>query len=145
MTLGWRKLDAREYQTHFNKYHRRRNYAWGGEQKLNPSSSSEPAIFKNSGKYGPGLSCRWFLFTAQAFGFKLHLIWYSIWWIFMVDIDAFRVFMRSILNIGPYSQLKPTKVGFIFTGPNSFCRAEHLAAVNHVTQAVVRVGLKIGS
>ena len=63
----------------------------------------------------------------------------------MVDIDAFRVFMRSRLNIEPYSQIKPTKVGFIFTGSNSFCQAEDLAAVNHVTQAVVRVGLKIGS
>ena len=28
---------------------------------------------KNSGKYGSGLSCRWALFTAWAFGFKLHL------------------------------------------------------------------------
>ena len=63
----------------------------------------------------------------------------------MVDIDAFRVLMRSIFNIEPYSQLKPTKVGFIFTGPNSLCQAEDLAAVNHVTQAFVRVGLKIGS
>ena len=58
----------------------------------------------------------------------------------MVGIDAFRVFMRTILNIEPYSPLKPTKVGFIFIGPNSLSRAEDLAAVNHVTQAVVRVG-----
>jgi len=32
------------------------------------------------------------------------------------------------------------KVGFIFIGPNSLSRAEDLAAVNHVTHAVVRVG-----
>ena len=52
-------------------------------------------------------------------------------------------------NIEPYSPLKPTKVGFIFIGINSLCQAEDLAAVNHVTQAVVRVmgrrlGLKVG-
>ena len=34
---------------------------------------------------------------------------------------------------------------FFFIGPNSLSRAEDLAAVNHVTQAVVRVGSKIGS
>ena len=78
---------------------------------------------KNSGKSGSGLSCRWTLFTTWAFGFKLHLIfhrvefkkpvWYSIWWIFMVGIAAFRVFMRTRHNIEPYSPLKPTKVGFI--------------------------------
>jgi len=53
--------------------------------------------------------------------------------------------MRTRLNIEPYSALKPTKVGFIFSGPNSLSRAEDLAAVNHVAQAVVRVGSKIGS
>ena len=58
---------------------------------------------------------------------------------------AFRVFIRTRLNIEPYSTLKPTKVGFIFIGPNSISRVEDLAAVNHVTQAVVRVGSKIGS
>ena len=61
----------------------------------------------------------------------------------MVGIYAFRVFMRTVLNIDPYSPLKPTEVGFIFIGPNSLSRAEDL--VNHVTQAVVRVGSKIGS
>ena len=63
----------------------------------------------------------------------------------MVGIDTFRVFMSTILNIEPYSPLKPTKVGFIFIRPNSLSRAEDVAAVNHVTQAVVRVGSKIGS
>ena len=58
----------------------------------------------------------------------------------MVGIDAFRDFMRTILNIEPYSLLKPIKVGFIFIGSNSLSRAEDRAAVNHVTQAVVRVG-----
>ena len=37
----------------------------------------------------------------------------------MVGFDAFCVFMRTILNIEPYSLLKPTKVGFIFIGLNS--------------------------
>ncbi len=59
----------------------------------------------------------------------------------MVGIGAFRVFMRARLNIKPFSPPKP----FILIGPNSFTRAEDIAAVNHVTQAVVRVGSKIGS
>ena len=63
----------------------------------------------------------------------------------MVGIGAFRVFMRTRLNIEPYSPLKPTKDGFIFIGPNSLSRVENIAAVNHVRQAVVRVGSKIGS
>ena len=63
----------------------------------------------------------------------------------MISIGAFRVFVRTRLNIEPYSLLKPTKVGFIFIGPNSLRRTEDHAAVNHVTQAVIRVGSKIGS
>ena len=59
----------------------------------------------------------------------------------MVVIGAFRVLMRTRLNIEPYSPLKPTKVGFILIGPNSLSRAEDLGAVNHV----VRVESKIGS
>ena len=53
----------------------------------------------------------------------------------MVGIDAFRVLMRARLNIEPYSPLKPTKVGFLFIGPNFLSQAEDLVAVNHVTQA----------
>jgi len=63
----------------------------------------------------------------------------------MVGIGAFPVFMRTRRNFEPNSPLKPTKVGFIFIGSNSSSRAKDLAAVNHVTQAVVRVGSKIGS
>ena len=63
----------------------------------------------------------------------------------MVGIGAFRVFKTTRLNIEPYPPLKPTKVGFIFIGPNSLSRAEDLAAVNHMTQSVIRVGSKIGS
>ena len=63
----------------------------------------------------------------------------------MVGIVAFPVFIRTRRNIEPYSQLKPIKVGFIFIGLNSLGRAEDLAAVNRVAQAVVRVGSKIGS
>ena len=61
----------------------------------------------------------------------------------MVGIGAFPVFIRTRRNIESYSPLKPIKVGFIFIGPNSLSRAEDLAAVNHVTQAVVIVGSKI--
>ena len=35
---------------------------------------------KNSGKYGSGLSCRWALFIAWAFGFKLHLNFHRVEW-----------------------------------------------------------------
>ena len=63
----------------------------------------------------------------------------------MVGIGSFRVFMRTKLNLEPYSPLKPIKVVLIFSGPNSLSRAKDLAAVNHMTQAVVRVGSKIGS
>ena len=59
----------------------------------------------------------------------------------MVGIGAFRVLIITRLN----SPLKPTKVGFIFIGPTSLSQAEDLAAVNRVTQAVGRVGSKIGS
>jgi len=57
----------------------------------------------------------------------------------MVGIGAFRVLMRTRFNI-EHSPLKPTKVGFIFIGPNSLSRAEDLAAVNHVTQADTEFG-----
>ena len=63
----------------------------------------------------------------------------------MAVIGAFRVFMRTRRNIEPLSPIKPTKVDIIFIGPNSLSRAEDLAAVNYVTQAVVRVESKIGS
>ena len=63
----------------------------------------------------------------------------------MVGTGLFPVFMRTRRNIEPYSPLKPIKVGFIFIGPNSLSGAEDLAAVNHVTQAVVRIGSKIRS
>ena len=63
----------------------------------------------------------------------------------MIGIGTFQVFKRTRLNFEPYSPLKPTKVGFIFIWPNFFGRDENIAAVNHVTQAVVRVGSKIWS
>ena len=64
----------------------------------------------------------------------------------MLGIGAFRVLMRTRLNIEPCFPLKPIRIGFIFIGPNSISiRAEDFAAVNHVTQAVVTVGSKIGS
>ena len=63
----------------------------------------------------------------------------------MVGIRAFWVFMRTRINIEPHSPLKPTKVNFIFIGPNSLSRAEDLAAVNHMTQAVVIFGSKVWS
>ena len=48
----------------------------------------------------------------------------------MTRIGAFRVLMRTRVNIETYSPLKPTKVGFIVIGPKSLSRAK---AVNHMT------------
>ena len=62
---------------------------------------------------------------------------------FLVEIDP--GFMRTRLNIEPYSPIKPTKVGFMFIWPKSLSPAEELAAVNRVTQAVIELGSKIGS
>ena len=61
-------------------------------------------------------------------------VWYYIWRIWRI-----LCFMSTILNIEPYSPLKPTKVGFISIVPNSFGRAEDLAAVK-----CWRLGLKVG-
>ena len=61
----------------------------------------------------------------------------------MVKIGGFRELMRRRLNIEPYSRLKPTKVGFIFIGPNSVSRAKDLAAVNHVTSCCQELGLRL--
>jgi len=69
-------------------------------------------------KYGSGLSWRWALLTAWAFGF----LW---------EQDSI---LSLILHLN-----QPRSVLF------SLSRVEDLAAVNHVTQAVVRVGSKIGS
>ena len=60
----------------------------------------------------------------------------------MVGIGAFRVFKRTRLNIEPYSPVNPTKVGFIFIGPNSVSRAEDLAASS--SELGRRLGLKVG-
>ena len=60
----------------------------------------------------------------------------------MVRIGGFRDFIRItlIIETNPPAAIKPTKVGFIFIGPNCVSRA----AVNPMTQAVVcRVGSKI--
>ena len=62
----------------------------------------------------------------------------------MVGIGAFRVLMRTRFNIEPYSPLKPTKLGFIFIGPNSLSQAEDLAAVKLSSELDRRSGLKVG-
>ena len=55
----------------------------------------------------------------------------------MVRIGAF--------NIEPYSPLKPTKVGFIFIGPNYLSRAEdHAAVIVKSSKLGQRLGLKVG-
>ena len=59
----------------------------------------------------------------------------------MEEIGAFRVLIRTRLNIEPYSPLKPTKVCFIFIGPNSISRVADLEAV--VAELGRRFDLKV--
>ena len=80
---------------------------------------------KNSGKYGSGVSCRWVLFTALAFKFKLHLIFH-------------RVEFNIIFKVFSWKKL----THFMKT---RFLWKEDFAAFNHMTEAVVRVESKIGS
>ena len=63
----------------------------------------------------------------------------------MTGTGAFRVFMRTIINLDTYNKVTHNKVGFIFIGSFSLSPAEDIEAVNQVTQALVRVGSKIGS
>ena len=61
----------------------------------------------------------------------------------MVKIGGFRELIKIRLNIETNSPLKPTKIVFFFIGPNSVSRAEDFAAINHMTQDVVKFGSKI--
>ena len=60
----------------------------------------------------------------------------------MVEISAFRVVMRTRLNSEHYSPLKPTKVGFVFIGPNTLSRAVELSITWH--KLLSELGLKVG-
>ena len=60
----------------------------------------------------------------------------------MVEIDGFWELIKLRLTTETNSPLKPTKVSLFFIRPNSTSRAEDLAAVNYVKQAVVRIGSK---
>ena len=52
----------------------------------------------------------------------------------MAGICAFWVFMRTRLNIEPYSPLRPTARSVLFSlGLKSLSGANDIAAVNHVT------------
>ena len=62
---------------------------------------------------------------------------------FTVGIGAFRVWEE--LNIDPYSPLKPTKVGFIFIGPNfvsQAIRSHSCQSRNTSCRQSLRLGLK---
>ena len=66
----------------------------------------------------------------------------------MVKIGGFQNLIKTRLNIETNSpnstdSTKTNKVGFIHNRPNSVSRVEEFAPVNHVIQAVVRVGSKI--
>ena len=77
---------------------------------------------KNSGKYSLGLTSKLSLGLIYGLSFRIQAAsYFPQSWVqktglifYLVRIDAFRVFMRTRLNIEPYSPLKPTKVGFIF-------------------------------
>ena len=79
-----------------------------------------------------------------AFGFKLQQIFHRVGFIkpvlmlnfayFLVRNDGFKGFDYNTQH-WDFFPLKPTKVGFIFFGPNSLSRVKWLAAVDHVTQA----------
>ena len=79
-----------------------------------------------------------FIKSVQYIGFSEHSLLEFV-------LSGFGWKQDSTVNIEPYFQLKPTEVGVIFIGPNSVSWALVLVSVNHVTQAVVRVGSKIGS
>ena len=111
---------------------------------------------KNSGKYGSGLSCHWALFTTWAFGFELHLIFHRIELketgliFYLADFHGrnwrFRAFMRTRLNIEPYSLLKPSKaskVGFIFIGSNSEPKILQTLIAWRKQELGRRLGLKV--
>ena len=51
---------------------------------------------------------------------------------------------RFNILFGGFSWQELAHSGFNFIGPYSLCRAEDLAAVNHVTQAASELGLKVG-
>ena len=110
--------------------------------------------FKNSGKYGSGLSFHWALFTAWAFWFKLHFIFCRVelkkrFNILFGDFHGrnWRIpgFYENNTQHWALFSTKTNQGRVIFIGPSSLSRFEELAAVNHVTQAVVRVGPKIES
>ena len=65
----------------------------------------------------------------------------------MVGIGSFWGFMRTRLDSQHWALFssKTNQGRFIFIEPNSLSQAKDLETVNHMTQAVFRVGLKIGS
>ena len=65
--------------------------------------------------------------------------------LFYITISVPKTVLTLTVCIDIYADHGRTKVGFIFIGPNSLSRAEDLAAVNHVTKAVVKVESKIES
>ena len=64
----------------------------------------------------------------------------------MVGIGTFQVFMRTRLNIERYSSLKPTKVDFIFIGPNLTQKILQLSNTCHKLSFELgrRLDLKVG-
>ena len=93
------------------------------------------------------LSCRWALFTAwrsAASYFPKSWVKKTGFIFFLVDFHGrnWRIlgFYENKIQHWALFSLKPTKVGFIFIGPNSLSRAKDLADVYHVIQAEFRIG-----
>ena len=61
----------------------------------------------------------------------------------MVGIDAFWVFMRTILKIEPYSPLKPTKVSFIFISLTPYVEPKILQLSISRRKLLQELGLKV--
>ena len=64
----------------------------------------------------------------------------------MVETGEFRELIRITLNIEANSALKPTKVSFLFIGPNTLSRVKDLACDTSCRQEFgLRLSLKPGS
>ena len=116
----------------------------------NIAALPEPAIKKKIGKIRLRSNLSSGLIYDLSFRIQLHLIFHRIEFKnrFNILFGGFSLAHSGVwcwtrLNIESYSLLKPTKVGFIFIGPNTISRAEDFSAVNHVTQAVVKLGRRL--
>ena len=112
---------------------------------------------KNSGKYGSGLSCRWALFPAWAFGFKLHLIFHRVEFkkpvFYLVDFHGknWRIpdfyenkVQQTTLSLILHLNQQRSVLFSLSLTPSVEPKILQLIIMWHNLQAVVRVGSKMG-